>query len=121
MENLIQRATKACSVLKIDPDDLISIRSMYETFRGSMSITGTILEYYNWEGHHTYALYTIDGRAKEWVTPKSNNLSAIESMVNMGLKQSHIAQILGISQSTVSLRMREIRGLRNLRRNTHEL
>lgn len=108
MEHLIKRATNMCKKLNIDPEDVVEIKNLTTTFRGSgPTIVGTIIKYYIKRYKNpvpVYAVLSISGWDKSWSWngSKPDLVRVIKSMKYYSLNQKQIGDILGISQSQVS-------------------
>ena len=67
MENLIKRATDMCKKLNIDPDEVVEVKNLTTTFRGSdgPTIVGTIIKYFK-DTIPVYAVLSTSGWNKSW-------------------------------------------------------
>ena len=104
MENLIKRATDMCKKLNIDPDEVVEIKNLTTTFRGSDGPTtvGTIIKYFK-DTIPVYAVLSTSGWNKSWSCngSKPDLVRVIRSMKYYSLSQKQIGEILGLSQSQV--------------------
>jgi DNA-binding Xre family transcriptional regulator len=105
MEHLIKRANDMCKKLNIDPNEVVEIKNLITTFRGSGSsiIVGTVIKYHK-DTIPVYAVLTTSGWGKSWSYngSKPDLVRVIRSMKDHSLSQKQIGEILGISQSQVS-------------------
>lgn len=105
MEHLIKRATDMCKKLNIDLDEVVEIKNLTTTFRGtdSPTIVGTIIKYYK-DTIPVYAVLSTSGWNKSWTCngSKPDLVRVIRSMKYYSLSQKQIGDILGISPSQVS-------------------
>lgn len=105
MENLIKRATDMCKKLNIDPDEVVEIKNLTTTFRGTNgpTIVGTIIKYFK-DTIPVYAVLSTSGWNKSWSCnwSKPDLVRVIRSMKYYSLSQKQIGEILGLSQSQVS-------------------
>ena len=105
MENLIKRATDICKKLNIDPDEVVEIKNLTTTFRGTEGPTtvGTIIKYFK-DTIPVYAVLSTSGWNKSWSCngSKPDLVRVIRSMKYYSLSQKQIGEILSLSQSQVS-------------------
>jgi precorrin-4 methylase len=95
-----------CKKLNIDLDEVVEIKNLTATFRGSdgPTIVGTIIKYYYKDTIPIYAVLATSGWNKSWSCngSKPDLVRVIRSMKYYSLSQKQIGDILGISPSQVS-------------------
>lgn len=98
MANIFGRGLAACTVLGIDPDDVIGVRSITLEKHHKAKDVGISVET---DGYIGVLIGDFDRCYK-----KSTDLTVMREMIKDGLKKTYISQILDISMNIINTFMR---------------